>query len=192
MDLKLKFLPVINKNLYIKSLFLFGLTALLTFWAYSLYGYVVIIILAFGFSVYLLLTFLAFINSYYISLDREKQGLTVHEGLKITPIDINRIKNIEIYQTLKEFVLSITDTQYNRNFALSSFWATDEPPIVGFIRNLREIKPFIQLGENASKIVKGEMAFKPWSPKMYYSYYIYFFLMISAFILILVSVKLLL
>lgn len=191
MNLKLKFLPLITKSVYINSLVLYLFLTLITVLTYKTFGIVIIIVLAFIFTLFILFVFNSFMSKYYLELDKEKNVIVIHQALKNKEIDINKIKSIEVYQNPREFIFSITDTKYVQNFALSSFWATEEPPIVGFLKDLRDIKPFIQLGENANKLLKGELVFQPWSTKMYMSYYIYFFLMLAMLMLTLIAVNIL-
>jgi len=193
MKILLRYVPPIKGiflTLILISFFPVVLAVYITFVKFGLLAFILFTIIYCFFMVYI---FYSLSQSNYIEVDEENNKLIIHKTFKTIEISLDIVSNIEVHEEKRAYILEISTKQEQgaRNYSLSGSLSFEEPPVVPFLRKLKEIKPIINYGEYASSILKGSSDFNPWSKKMYFSYWTYIILLISYYLLILIFINIL-
>ena len=193
MKITLRYVPPIKGTFLSLILISFFPVVLGVYISFVKFGLLSFIIFTLIYAFIMIYVFYSLSQNNYIEIDEEKNMLMIHKSFKTIDMSLDIISNIEIYQQKRAYILEITTKQEEktRNYSLSGSLSFEEPPVVPFLRKLKELKPIINYGEYADSILKGSSDFNPWSKKMYFSYWIYISLLISYYLLILIFINIL-
>jgi hypothetical protein len=182
MPILLRYVPPIKKRYYTFVLIFFVILALVLQYFFTRYGILSILTYSLIYAVFMLTTFITLTKKYYLLLDEENQELQIHRVRKKKNINVSHITRVELYENKRSFVLTISTDEKTKSFSLSGSLSFEEPLFVPFLKRLEELNDHIFFGEYCSAILHGNASFMPWSPKMYFSYWIYILLLIGFYI----------
>lgn len=182
MPILLRYVPPIKRSYYTLTLAVFIILVLLLQYLFTKYGILAILLYSLIYAAFMLTAFITLTRKYYLILDPDKQELQIYRLGKNKIINVSHIKRVELYENKRSFVLSISTDDKTKSFSLSGSLSFEEPLFVPFLKKLEDLNANIFFGEYSSAILHGNASFMPWSPKMYFSYWIYILLLIGFYI----------
>ncbi len=187
----LRFVPLfsdLKKAIVVISFFIVALSLYLT---YTRWGIVAIYAFSFVYAVGMLVFFFLLTKRYYIKLDSVDNKLIIKRPFRKVSIPIEEVSLINMYEAPKSYILLIETTNKKKEFNLSGSLSFEEPPFAPFLRKMHELKPTVGFGDFCINILHGNTEFKPWSSKMYMTYWSYIGVMIVYYLLMMLFVNIL-
>jgi Ca2+/Na+ antiporter len=193
MKITLRYVPPIKGIFLTLILISFFPVVLGVYISFVKFGLLAFILFTIVYAFIMIYVFYSLSQNNFIEIDEEENMLMIHKNFKTIEMSLDIISNIEIYEQKRAYILEITTKQEEgtRNYSLSGSLSFEEPPVVPFLRKIKELKPIVNYGEYATSILKGSSNFNPWSKKMYLSYWTYISLLIAYYLLILVFINIL-
>jgi len=191
MNVTLRYVPPIKGSFLTLVLISFFAVALTLYITFIKFGLVVVILFTVFYALLMIFVFLSLSKSYYIEIDKEKNAIVIHKTFKSIEINLDIIQELEIVETKKAYLLSVATKGHTADFSLSGSLSFEEPPLVPFLRNLKEAKPILKLGPFCEATLHGSSKFDPWSSKMYYAYWTYIVVMVAYYLFLLLFINIL-
>ena len=191
MNVTLKYVPPIRGSFLTLVLISFFGVVLGLYISFIKFGIVVIILFTVLYAIFMIYVFLSLIKSHYIEIDQEKNAIIIHKTFKSIEINLDIIEELEIVETKRAYLLSVATKGHTADFSLSGSLSFEEPPLVPFLRKLKDVKPVMKLGPFCEAALHGSSKFDPWSSKMYYAYWTYIIVMVMYYLSLLLFINIL-
>lgn len=193
MKITLRYVPPIKGTFLTLISISFFPVVLGVYLAFVKFGLLSFILFTVIYAFLMIYVFYSLSQNNFIQIDEDNNMLLIHKNFKTIEMSFDIISNIEIFEQKRAYIMEITTKQEEntRNYSLSGSLSFEEPPVVPFLRKVKDLKPIINYGEYADSILKGSSDFNPWSKKMYLSYWTYISLLVSYYLLILVFINIL-
>ena len=185
----LRYVPPIKTGLKAFVVISFFAVALGLYLAFVQWGFATVIVFSFLYAVLMATFFISLSNKHFIELDEEANKVTIHKLFSFIEIAVEKISVIDLVETKRAYILSISTEEATKDFSLSGSLSFEEPPLLPFIRKLHKIKPTIGFGDYCIGILHGEANFNPWSSKMYYTYWTYMGILIGYYLFLLLFLQ---
>ena len=182
MDLIVRYVPPIKGSFVTSVVVSFFAVVLVLFLLFVQFGFWVIVIYSFVYAVLMLFAFLSLTRRNFIRVNEENGALHINKTFSHKEVSMENLREIELYEMKRAYILTIVTTDKTKNFSLSGSLSFEEPPFAPFLRKVERLKPNIIFGSYCHGILHGESKFNPWSPKMYFAYWTYMLLMIGYFL----------
>ncbi len=193
MNITLRYVPPIKGTFLTLVLISFFPVFLAVYIAFVKFGILAFILFTVIYAFIMIYVFFSLSKSHYIEINEEKNALIINKTFKSIEISLDNISNIELSETKRAYLLSVTTKHDDsvRDYSLSGSLSFEEPPFIPFLRKLRELKPIISYGQYCEDTLRGSSDFNPWSKKMYFAYWTYIILLVAYYLLILVFINIL-
>ena len=191
MKSKLRYVPPIKTSFLILVFISYFPLLLGLFLLFNQFGIIIVLLFTVFYALLMVAIFLLLSQSYYLEIHEDDGKLYIHMGLKKHEVEINQISSIELKETKRSFILSVSTKDKIKKFSLSGSLSFEEPPFVPFLREMQELKSVINLGEYCQQVLHGDSSFNPWSSKMYFAYWTYITVMVAYYLLLLLALYIL-
>jgi len=191
MNVTLRYVPPIKGSFLTLVLISFFAVALTLYISFIKFGIAAIILFTVFYALLMIFVFLSLSKSHYIEIDQEKNAIVIHKTFKSIEVNLDIIEELEIVETKRSYLLSVATKGHTADFSLSGSLSFEEPPLVPFLRKLREVKPVLKLGPFCEATLHGSSKFDPWSSKMYYAYWTHIIVMVTYFLSLLLFINIL-
>ncbi len=191
MNSTLRYVPPIKGSFYLLVLISYFPVVLALYVLFVKVGILVIILFTLLYAGFMIFVFISLSKSHYIELDQAKNAIIVHRTFKSIEINLDIIQEIELEETKRSYLLTITTNDQTNNYSLSGSLSFEEPAFIPFLEKLKEFKPIIKLGPFSEAVLHGSNKFNPWSSKMYYAYWTYIIILVVYYLSLLLFINIL-
>ncbi len=191
MNITLRYVPPIKGSFLTLILISFFFVVLVLYIAFVKLGIIVIILFTVFYSLLMVFVFYSLSRGHYIELIEDKNSLVIHRTFKSVEIGLDIIDEIELVDTKRAYLLSITTKDNTKDYSLSGSLSFEEPPFMPFLRKVQALKPHVKFGPFCQATVHGSSNFNPWSSKMYFAYWTYIIVMVLYYLGLLLTINIL-
>ena len=191
MNITLRYVPPIKGSYLTLILISFFFVVLVLYIAFIKLGIIVVILFTLCYALLMAFVFYSLSRSHYIELLEDKNSLVIHRTFKSVEIGLDVIDEIELIETKRAYLLSVTTKDKTKDYSLSGSLSFEEPPFMPFLRKMQELKPHVKFGPFCQAALHGSSSFNPWSSKMYFAYWTYIIVMVMYYLGLLLSLNIL-